>query len=268
MTAVAGTARVGLPVTAAFCNALREHGEALAARPDRAAGQTWKGEYDIVSSADLYSERVLGDLLEEHFPDDGAVGEEGLRRPSASGASWLVDPLDGTMNYVLGDALWGLSLARKVGGHVQDAVLFFPEMAVLATASRGDGAFLDGKRLLPPMQEPGPGQAILATKFGLDSTTRGEHCRLMERALGFLGDVRRSGCTSWDILQVARGVWHGYFGRDVRTWDVAASGLLLSEVGGFIWHADSADADRYATFVAGLPKTSALLRELVPEISR
>lgn len=198
------------------------------------AGSAWQRKdtaFDIFSPADAYVEERIAALLADRFPTDGVLGEEGLRRAGTSGRTWIVDPIDGTVNYVKGDRTWGISVARCADDVVDCAVVLFPQLATVAVAVRGLGAFVNGRRLDAPILRD-TSDLVIATKFGNSAARRRDHASLVGMLLADVRDIRRSGCSSWDILQVALGVWDGYLGSDVYLWDYAGSALVLEEVGG------------------------------------
>jgi myo-inositol-1(or 4)-monophosphatase len=229
---------------------------------DRLARQ-WSAKdsaFDIFCPDDRTSEYELAGAIGRHFPADGILAEEGLRRTGDGGAVWAVDPIDGTVNYVKGDRTWGLSLGRMVGGRMDQCVLVYPELGTEVVAVAGHGAFHNGRRLgIPPSR--GVDDAVICTKFGNSAARRVEHAEAVGEALREVRDVRRSGCSSWDILQVALGIWDGYAGSDVYLWDYAAAVLVLTEVGGVWSEPAGRDGERSPLLLAAMPPMHAWLGE-------
>lgn len=206
--------------------------------------------YDVLSPADLFAERQIIDILRNYFPSDGILCEEGVRAEGTSGAHWVVDPIDGTVNYSKGDVVWGICLGRVINNVVERAVLVFPELNVVAHAVRGHGAFVND-RALPQPVDAEPSDWVICMKFGMTPNHRTDHAQLAGTILQTVRDVRRSGSTAWDLLQIARGVCNGYLGSDVFIWDYAPATALLYEVGlGWLDHLAPGDV-RTASLVVG-----------------
>jgi myo-inositol-1(or 4)-monophosphatase len=188
-------------------------------------------ETDLVSEADRASEAAILELLTGERPEDGLLGEEGSSREGASGRRWVVDPLDGTINYLYRFPAWCVSVALEdvSGGLV--GVIHDPLRNETFTAARGEGAFVNGKR----MQVNGEESlefALVATGFGYQAEVRAGQADLLTRVLPRVRDIRRAGAAALDLAWVAAGRLDAYFERGLKPWDWAAARLLIAEAGG------------------------------------
>jgi myo-inositol-1(or 4)-monophosphatase len=181
---------------------------------------------DLVSEADLAAERAIRELLAERFPEDAVMGEEGDDTPGSSGRRWIVDPLDGTVNYLYGIPMWCVSVACEdlVG------VIFDPVRGELFTAVAGEGAQLNGAPLAPGVPD-GLGQALVATGFGYAKERRVLQAEVAARVLPEVRDIRRAGAAALDLAWCAAGRVDAYWERGVNPWDVAAGELICREAG-------------------------------------
>lgn len=204
---------------------------------------TKSGPADIVTEADLAVEALIRDRILRAFPADGFLGEEGSGWSSGGGAddtfTWVVDPIDGTVNYARGIPAYAVSIAVVRGGAdptVWEAlvgVVYNPVTDELFSGARGCGAWCNGV----PMQVAGdfgaPG-ALVATGFNYDRDTHGAAMRRIEAVLPFARDIRRAGSAALDLAFVAAGRIDGFFEKGLPPWDHAAGALLVSESGGVV----------------------------------
>lgn len=219
----------------------REAGEL--ARRRRAEGvsiaATKSAIADIVTEADREVETFVFDRLRAARPDDGLLGEESGHRPGSSGITWVVDPIDGTVNYAYGIPSYAVSIAAVAGEpeprswQAMAGAIFNPVTGELFHGARGEGAWLDGGRLRVNA-EPAPAGALLATGFGYDPATHAGDLARVARVMPMARDLRRAGAASLDLAFVAAGRLDGYFERGLHPWDHAAGGLLVIEAGGRI----------------------------------
>jgi myo-inositol-1(or 4)-monophosphatase len=192
---------------------------------------------DPVSDADRASEALLVDRLLAERPDDGLLGEEGADRPSGSGLRWVLDPLDGTVNYLYGLPGWCVSVACEqrrgeawegVAGVVHD-----PLRGETFRATRGSGAWLGARRLLA--NDPVPlNRALVATGFGYGSEDRRRQASIVAVLLPRVRDIRRAGSAALDLCSVAAGRVDGYFEDTPSRWDWAAGALIAAEAGAVV----------------------------------
>ncbi|HEX6061134.1 MAG TPA: inositol monophosphatase family protein [Candidatus Limnocylindria bacterium] len=186
---------------------------------------------DLVSEADERAEQAVVAYLHARRPHDGLVAEEGSTSESRTGLRWLVDPLDGTINYLYGIPHWCVSVAcADADGAIAGAVLD-PIRGELFTAARGDGAQLGG-RTIATSSVADPAAALVATGFSYDAGERGAQAAIIAKVAGSIRDIRRAGSAALDLAWVAAGRIDAYFEVSRSAWDTAAGALLVREAGG------------------------------------
>jgi myo-inositol-1(or 4)-monophosphatase len=207
-----------------------------------------KGRFDLVTEADLGSQQAIRKYLKERFPDHAFVGEEdpsSQRKPETDAPpTWIVDPLDGTTNYVHDCPMYCVSIGLQVAGAMVVGVVFDPRHQEMFTAARGHGAFLNGRRVYVSKTKT-LDEALLATGFPPDM--RGQ-----ERALAWwrhfslnTRSLRRTGSTALNLAYVAAGRFDGYWAFDNNAWDVAGGIVLVREAGGLVTNADGSEFDAF-----------------------
>ncbi len=221
----------------------REAGEL--ARRRRAEGvhiaATKSALADIVTAADREVEALIRERLARARPDDGFFGEESGAEQGTSGITWVVDPIDGTVNYAYGIPAYAVSVAAVEGmpeptrWRALAGVVFAPMLGELFHATAGGGAWLTlddhPQRLTVPAHAPAAG-ALLATGFGYDPATHDGDLARVGRVMPLARDLRRIGSASLDLCYVAAGRLDGYFERGLNPWDHAAGALIVEEAGG------------------------------------
>ena len=185
---------------------------------------------DIVTEMDQRSERLIVERLTAARPDDGFLGEEGAEREGTSGVRWVVDPIDGTVNYLYELPAYAVSIAAAVDGTVVAGAVVNPVLGEVWTAARGHGAWRDGVRL-PAVDVPPLELALVATGFGYDARRRARQAELLREVLPRVRDVRRVGAASLDLCAVATGRVDAYYEQGLKPWDLAAGGLVAEEAG-------------------------------------
>lgn len=201
----------------------------------------YKSATDMVTDLDRHLEEFIVKELSWIFPEDGILAEEGATRPSRSGRTWIVDPLDGTTNYVHGHPFYAISIACVDQDGPLIGVVFAPELGELFSAGRGCGAFLErpGReepRRLSLANAPPLNRALLGTGF---SYLRDEACSAVcDTVKAFLlagcHGVRRGGSAALDLCYVGAGRLDGYWELRLNPWDIAAGGLIALEAGASI----------------------------------
>jgi myo-inositol-1(or 4)-monophosphatase len=185
----------------------------------------------MVSDADRAAEEAISSILRAARPDDGLLGEEGLSASGSSGRRWVVDPLDGTTNYLYRYPAWAVSVAVEDGEGALAGVVFDPLGDELFSASRGGGAFVNGSAIRVRDVDD-LGRALIATGFGYDPEVRRGQAEVLLRVLPRVRDVRRAGAAALDLCHVAAGRLDGYYERGINHWDWAAGRLIVEEAGG------------------------------------
>jgi myo-inositol-1(or 4)-monophosphatase len=191
---------------------------------------------DLVSEADLASERAIRELLVARRPTDGFIGEEGDHAEGTSGVSWVVDPLDGTVNFLFGIPQWCVSVAvRDREGTIAGAV-YDPNRDELFTATRYGPAMLAGAEGEVELsgsarEDVELATAMLATGFAYDADVRAAQAAVLARVIPRVRDVRRFGSAALDLTWTAAGRYDAYFERTVKQWDIAAGALICERAG-------------------------------------
>jgi myo-inositol-1(or 4)-monophosphatase len=201
---------------------------------------------DLVSEADLAAERAIKALLAQRRPDDGFVGEEGGEEQGCSGLSWVVDPLDGTVNFLFGIPQWCVSVAVRDGEGTLAGAVYDPNREELFTATRDGRATLsDGLAGVAASARTGGVQAIeltgspredlatamVATGLAYDARVRAAQARVLARVIPEVRDIRRFGSAALDLAWTAAGRYDAYFERTVKQWDIAAGALICQRAG-------------------------------------
>jgi myo-inositol-1(or 4)-monophosphatase len=203
-------------------------------RPEsRLAVEAKSSPTDVVTRMDRAAEALIASGLAAARPDDGLIGEEGTERVGSSGVQWVVDPLDGTVNYLYGLPGWAVSLAATVDGAALVGVVHVPSTGETFAAGRGRGATCNGR---PLRCGPGPtvDHALVATGFGYAAQRRAHQAEVLRRLLPQVRDIRRFGACAYDLCLVAAGRVDAYYERGVQPWDHAAGGLIASEAGAVV----------------------------------
>jgi myo-inositol-1(or 4)-monophosphatase len=181
---------------------------------------------DLVSEADLHAERAIRDVLQRHRPDDSVLGEEGDDVTGITGLRWVVDPLDGTVNYLFGIPQWCVSVACEGRAAVVLDALREESFEVVA----GAGATLNGAPVAPSARED-LATAIVATGFAYDAGVRARQAETAARVIPRVADIRRLGSAALDLAWTAAGRYDAYYERGVSAWDVAAGTMICGSVG-------------------------------------
>jgi myo-inositol-1(or 4)-monophosphatase len=185
---------------------------------------------DLVSEADLLAQRLIREQLASRRPQDGFLGEEGGDEPGSSGLRWVVDPLDGTVNFLFGIPQWAVSIAVQDGEGSLAGAIYDPARDELFTASRGGRPTLNGTAILAPRRTDLP-TAMLATGLAYDSRVRAAQAQVLARVIPRVRDIRRFGSAALDLAWTAAGRFDAYFERTVKPWDIAAGTLICEATG-------------------------------------
>ncbi|PVZ72355.1 inositol-1-monophosphatase [Pelagibaculum spongiae] len=228
-----------------------------------------KGTNDFVSDVDRRAEQDIIQAISKAYPEHGILAEEsGMRPGKGDGADylWVIDPLDGSNNFLRGIPHFAVSIALKVKGRIEQAVVYDPIKDELFTASRGRGASKDGRRIRVSDRRELEG-GILAT--GLPFKQPGQlhsYMSTFNSLVPKIADIRRSGSAALDLAYVAAGRIDGYWEMTLNEWDVAAGCLLVTEAGGLV--SDFSGGNRHletGSIVASNPK---LMRHILPAVKK
>ncbi len=217
-----------------------------------------KGHNDFVSEVDQAAEQAIIDVLKQAYPDHAVLAEE-------SGASsnlhdenenvWIIDPLDGTTNFIHGFPQYAVSIALKHRGQITQAVVYDPTRNELFTATKGEGAFLNNKRIRVAKRDK-LADALIGTGFPYsDLSGLDEYLKMFKAMTEKSSGLRRPGSAALDLAYVACGRLDGFFEKNLKPWDMAAGALLVSEAGGIV--ADFSGEGSYldkGDVIAGSPK--------------
>ena len=208
----------------------KKAGTLLLERPANLSVDTRTSDIDIVTQMDKLSEKLIVDSILAARPDDGIIGEEGANRPSKSGYTWVIDPIDGTVNYFYNMHGWSVSIAVRDESGVVVGVVYAPTLNSLFTATRGGGAYLNGiaiKANNPVELDKAP----IATGFHYRSELREIQLKQFTQLILQVRDIRRNGSAAMDICHVAAGVVDGYYEMGLHPWDRDAAELIATEAG-------------------------------------
>ncbi len=188
---------------------------------------------DIATQMDHDSEKLIVESILSARPGDGIIGEEGTSRPSSTGITWVIDPIDGTVNYLYGLPGWSVSIAAKDESGVLVGVVHSPTIDSTWTATRGGGAFFNS-RPITCNSAISLDRALIGTGFAYDVKERVSQGKVIASLLPKIRDLRRMGSAAVDICYVATGAFDGYFELGLKEWDLAAASLIATESGALI----------------------------------
>lgn len=249
---------------------------ALATDLARAAGQvhakgrrstlrleTKSSPTDLVSQIDREAERLIVARLRELRPDDAVLGEEGALGHGTSGVRWIIDPLDGTTNYVYGYPAFAVSIAVEIEGQPQIGVVYDSGAGRMYRAIGGFGAACDDQPI-HVRDQPDLSTALVATGFSYDAAQRERQGAVVARVLGRVRDIRRGGAAALDLCHLAAGHVDAYWELDLSPWDYAAGGVIAAAAGAEVAFPPAAHGRGPAVVAAHralLPEFLALLRQ-------
>ncbi|MFE9999135.1 inositol monophosphatase family protein [Streptomyces avermitilis] len=200
-------------------------------RPDDlGVAATKSSAVDVVTEMDIASEKLITGLLADRRPDDGVLGEEGADVEGTSGVQWVIDPIDGTVNYLYGLPSWAVSIAARRDGETLVGVVHAPMRGETYSAVLGQGAFVND---LPARVRPAPafGLALVGTGFGYLAERRARQAEVVRQLVPEVRDIRRGGSAAIDLCDVAAGRLDAYYERGLNPWDYAAGDLIAREAG-------------------------------------
>ena len=226
-----------------------------------------KSRNDFVSEVDHLAERDIIETIRRTHPDHGFLGEEG-GRSGGDEFVWIIDPLDGTTNFLHGFPTFAVSLACQYRGRIEHAVVYDPMRQELFTASRGDGAQLDGRRIRVSKQATIEG-ALIGTGFPYRENSRwiDAYLAMLKTVMQQSAGIRRPGAAALDLAYVAAGRIDAFWEIGLNAWDTAAGSLLITEAGGRIGTLTGGEYRQNGNVLAGSPKVyEAMLECLAPHV--
>jgi myo-inositol-1(or 4)-monophosphatase len=222
-----------------------------------------KAHNDFVTEVDRRAELIIIDTLHKAYPGHAFIAEEGGAR-GTSEFVWVIDPLDGTTNYLHGYPQFGVSIALKYRDQLELGVVYDPMRNELFTAQRGAGAFLDGRRIRVSQQTTLEG-ALIGTGFPIrNSELLPLYFRQFESLLPMTAGLRRAGAASLDLAYLACARMDGFWELGLMEWDIAAGALLIVEAGGMVGELDGqSDYLQTGNIMAAPPKLFPALQEVL-----
>ena len=233
-------------------------------RPADPSRWTLKGSRDFVTDVDRTAERIITEVLLAAEPGSRIVGEELQPEIVTEGMVWIVDPLDGTTNFLHDYPSYAVSIAGAVDGVLEVAAIVNVPRGETYSASRGGGAW-HGERRLAVSAIHDPGFALIGTGFPFKNTSRiAEYLHQFTRVASEASGIRRPGAASLDLADVAAGRFDGFWEQQLSAWDIAAGTLLIREAGGLVTDPTGRDIGiEHTAVVAGNPAIHAWLLEVL-----
>ncbi|WP_103503709.1 MULTISPECIES: inositol monophosphatase family protein [Streptomyces] len=236
---------------------------------DLGVAATKSSPIDVVTEMDLAAEKLITEFLAEHRPDDAVLGEEGGTTEGTSGVRWVVDPLDGTVNYLYGLPNWAVSIAAQVDGETVAAAVDAPMRGESYYATLGGGAWSSGGDRAPERMtcRPSPplDQALVGTGFNYVARVRTHQAAVAQHLIPQVRDIRRSGSAAIDLCDVGGGRLDAFYERGLAPWDLAAGDLVAREGGALVGGRPGLPADGDLT-VAASPGVFTVLQPLLEEL--
>jgi len=228
-----------------------------------------KGQNDFVTEIDMQAERDIIETIRKPYPSHQILGEEtGQSGGNDDEFVWIIDPLDGTTNYLHGFPQFAVSIGIQRRGRMEHGVVYDPLRQELFTTSRGDGAQLDGKRIRVT-QHSSLERALIGTGFPYRSNLHwlDNYMAMLKVITQQTAGIRRAGSAALDLAYVAAGRLDGFWELGLSPWDTAAGSLLITEAGGHVGTITGAEYNQNGHIVAGTPKVyAALLATLAPHV--
>jgi myo-inositol-1(or 4)-monophosphatase len=241
---VAELGRFAVELAVGAADVIRRHGRAgLSVTAKRTST-------DLVTQVDRSTELWLTERIAAARPDDSVLGEEGAGRAGSSAVRWVLDPIDGTVNFVLGLPQYAVSVAAEIDGTVVAGAVCNPVSGEVFHASRGAGAWLGELRLSGP-RDVALSRAVIGTGFDYDAAQRARQIAVVAELLPQVADIRRLGAASLDLCAVAAGRFDGYFEAGLNRWDYAAGALIAAEAGCVVTGLRGRPASQRFTAAAG-----------------
>lgn len=219
---------------------------------------------DMVTEFDKASEELIVGGLRAARPDDGIVGEEGTDQQGTTGIDWLIDPIDGTTNFLYGLPGWAVSIAARDATGARVGAVYVPDTDELFTARVGHGAHLNGAPIHPTTTTE-LSLTLVATGFSYSARRRADQAARVAHLLPLVRDIRRGGAAATDLCHVAAGRVDAYFEQWLGPWDLAAGALIAREAGCLVSALDGGDV-RPDSVLAATPGVHGAMRDLITQI--
>lgn len=216
---------------------------------------------DLVSEADHAAEHLIRERLAAARPEDGVLGEEGGDVAGTSGIRWVVDPLDGTVNFLFGVPQWAVSIAAEDAEGAVVGVVYDAERDELFSAERGGTATLNGHPVKPSAKQD-LATALVGTGFGYDAEVRRSQAAVVAKLLPEVRDIRRFGAAAIDLAWTACGRLDAYYEHGLNAWDLAAGGLICECAGLEVRHVDPVGVTNPGVIVGPSTLVDALARRM------
>jgi myo-inositol-1(or 4)-monophosphatase len=239
----------------------KKAGELLVVRPDVFDINQKSSARDFATQMDHASEAFIVESILALRPHDAIIGEEGGNTSGSSGITWIIDPIDGTVNYFYGHPGWNVSIAAKDSMGVLIGVVYSPTINSLWHGIRGEGAFLNGH----PIHVTACTSlidALVGTGFSYEVNQRREQALFVAKLIPKVRDIRRVGAAAVDLCMVASGALDGYFEASLKEWDLAAGGLIAQEAGAIVSGRLGGTPDNEMVIAAGPALHEILMREI------
>jgi myo-inositol-1(or 4)-monophosphatase len=247
-------------------NAARQAGEIIIRHMEQVDHLkiTAKGTNDFFSEVDIKAEQAIINAIRKAYPEHGILAEESGLQEGDGESLWIIDPLDGTSNYLHGFPFFSVSIALQVKGRIEHGVIYDPLRHECFSASRGRGARLNDRRLRVSKQTQ-LSTSLLGTGYpSRDATIGQRYLPTFEALFGKCAGVRRTGSAALDLAYVASGRLDGFWEMGLRPWDIAAGSLLIREAGGLISDLYGGDDFlKHGDVVAGTPKVFKALLQTI-----
>jgi myo-inositol-1(or 4)-monophosphatase len=228
---------------------------------------TSKGRNDYVSEIDRAAEREIIEIIHKHYPEHAILAEES-GRSGENDTVWIIDPLDGTTNFLHGFPVFAVSIAAQQRGRLEVGVIYDPMRQEVFTAARGAGAHLENRRMRVSKQRTLDG-ALLATGFPYREEERhaDNYFAMFRRLTELTAGIRRPGSAALDLAYVAAGRVDGFWEMGLKPWDTAAGTLMIREAGGRVGTLGGEEYQLGANIVAGAPRVyEALIEAIAPHV--
>ena len=238
---------------------------ALSAQSGKLEVHSKTNDFDLVTHVDKHNEELIKSGVANHFPDHDFLGEEGSKTEKHSDVKWIVDPIDGTLNYAHGLPIWCISIGIEVAGNLECGVIYDPSREEIFTVIRGAGAYRNNERISVSKQND-PARSMYVTGFPYNiSENPYNDIERFERFLRKGLIIRRLGSAALDLAYVACGRFDAFYEGGLSPWDTAAGALMVREAGGRVTHFDG---NEYSVYKKSLIASNGIQHPFLEELVR